>query len=201
MFNILNEAQKIQLASKRLHLQMLLQARRHIQSGIQFHWLDYFHTIKQLGMQYHIESLCHVTPAEQPFYIEAIKELNNPELNPDMITTSGEDILDKVLKDHPSTSAFKYVMGLPLLDTWNSNVGDMLGKAQELFQFEDGPVYFLSDDCSPVLQLQWNELTRHADEIFDDSCISLIFTDKEYSWIIFRSIELEWRCGRVIKNK
>lgn len=200
MFDNLNETQKIDLATKRLRLQMQLQARRHIQSGIQFHWLNYFNTIKQLGMQYSIESLCHVTAAEQPFYIEAIKALNHPELNADMITTSGEDILDKVLKDHPSTSAFKYVMDLPLLATWNTNVGDMLVKAQELLQFDDGPVYFLSDDCSPILQLQWNELTGHADEIFDDSCISLIFTDKDYSWIIFRSIENEWRCSKIIKN-
>ncbi len=196
----MNDAQKIQLASKRLRLQMKLQARRHIQLGIQFHWLGYFHTIKQLGMQYQIESLCHVTPAEQPFYIEAIKELNNPDLNPEMITTTGEGILDKVLKNHPSISAFKYVMDLPLLETWNTNAGDMLVKAQELLQFDDGPVYFLSDDCSPVLQLQWSELIKHAHEVFDDSCISLIFTDRDYSWIIFRSIENEWRSSRIIKN-
>ncbi len=196
----MNETQKIELATKRLRLQMQLQARSNIQRGIQFHWLNYFNAIKQLGMQYHIESLCHVTAAEQPFYIQAIKALNNPELNSDMITTSGEDILDKVLKDHPSTSAFKYVMDLSLLATWNTNAGDMLRKAQELLQFDDGPVYFLSNDCSPVLQLQWSELIKHANEIFDDSCISLIFTDKDYSWIIFRSIEYEWRCGRIIKN-
>ena len=191
----MNEAQKIQLTIKRQQLQMQLQARGRVQSGIQFHWLSYFNTIKQLGMQYHIESLCQVTAAELPFYTQAIQALNNPDLQPEMITICGESFLDNLFNDHPSTSAFKYVMDLPLLQTWNSNAVEMLQKAQELSQIRDEQVYFLSADCWPVMQLQWTELLQHANEIFDDSCISLVFTNKAKSWIIFRSIENEWRCG------
>ena len=191
----MNEAKKIQLATKRQHLQMQLQTRERVQSGIQFHWLSYFNTIKQLGMHYHMESLCQVTPTELPFYTEAIQALNNPDLQPEMITITGENILDNLFNDHPSTSAFKYVMDLPLLQTWNTNVVDMLRKALELLQIRDEQVYFLSADCWPVLQLQWIELLQHGNEIFDDSCISLVFTNKATSWTIFRSIENEWRCG------
>lgn len=196
----MNENQKELLAEKKKHLQIQLQAKEYIRRGITYHWLNYFSEIQNLGMEYHIEFLCMVTAEEQPYYTEALKDLKNPELKPEMVQVIAENPVDRILKKYPSTSHFKYVINLPLLSECDSDVSKMLRAAQDTLRIEAGPVFFFSSDCSPLLVLQWPELVEHANQIFDDNHISLIFTDPNTNWVIFRSIEEEWRCGFTGKN-
>jgi hypothetical protein len=191
----LHPAQKSALQQKRKHLQMQLQATEYINSGIKFHWLDYYNNIKALHLQCNIEWLCAATQAEQPYFAAAIKALDHPDLKPEMVMLTKESLLVKICKDFPSISHFKYVMDLPLLIEYERNTKEAMLLAQEQLKIEDSLVYFLSTDCCPLLQLHWAELLEHSNEIFDNSPTSLIFTDLNYNWIIFRSIENEWRCG------
>ena len=191
----MNPEQKSALEQKRKHLQMQLQAREYIKNGIQFHWLDYYNTIKALHLQCTIEWLCAATPEEQPYFAAAINALQHPDLKPEMVLITEESLLDKICNDFPTTSHFKYVMDLPLLKEYERNTIEALLMAQAQLQIKEGPVYFLSTDCCPLLMLNWAELLEHGNEIFDHAFTSLIFTDLNYKWIIFRSIENEWRCG------
>lgn len=191
----MNPAQKSALALKRKHLQMQLQATEYINSGIRFHWLDYYNNIKALKMQCDIEWLCAATREEQPYCAKAIETLNHPDLKPEMVMVTEESLLDKICRDFPSTSHFKYVMELPLLSDYGSNTKEALLLAQVQLKIENSPIFFLSTDCCPLLQLNWDELLEHCNQIFNNRFTSLIFTDLNYNWIIFRSIEFEWRCG------
>ena len=146
-------------------------------------------------MECNIEWPFTATPEEQPYFLAAIKALQHPEPKPEMVVVTEDSLHNKIYKDFPSTSHFKHVMDLPLLKTWETNASKELLNARKILQIIDGPVYFMSTDCSPVIELQWKELIQYADTIFDDSRISLIFTDPGYNWVIFHSIEYEWRCG------
>ena len=196
----MNKNQQATLAEKRKRLHLKLEAQTAIFERIQFHWLGYFKTIKLLGIFYSIDYLCTANREELPHYSAAIEKLNMPDLSTAPIKPTGEGIWQKVFDKYPSTSAFKYVMDLPLLGAYNTDVSAMLQKAADVLMIKEGQVFFLSSDCSPVLELKWNELLKHGSDIFDDSCISLVFTDEDFSWIIFRSIENEWRCGFTGKN-
>ncbi len=191
----MNPERKSALEQKRKHLQIQLQATEYINSGIQFHWLDYYNSIKALHMQCNIEWLCTATPEEQPYYAKAIEALDHPDLKPEMVVVTDESLLDKICKDFPSTSHFKYVMDLPLLLEYGSYTKEALLMAKEKLAINDKLVYFLSTDCCPLVQLNWDELLEYCNEIFDNRMTSLIFTDLNNNWIIFRSIEEEWRCG------
>ena len=151
-------------------------------------------------MQCNIEWLCSATPEQQRYFAAAIKALQHPDLNTEMVVVVEESLLDKICKDFPSISYFKYVMDLPLLIEYESNTKEALLLAQKQLKTEDCLIYFLSNDCCPLLQLRWGELVQHSNEIFNNNFTSLIFADLDYNWIIFRSIENEWRCG-FIKNK
>ena len=196
----MNIEQKSSLEQKRKHLLKQLQATEYINRGIRFHWLDYYDSIKSVHMQCNIEWLCAATSEEQPYFAAAIKSLNQFDLKPEMVVVTDESLLDKICKDFPSTSHFKYVMDLPLLIEYEGNTKEALLLAQERLKIKDSLIYFLSTDCCPLLKLDWRELVEHSNEIFNDSHTSLIFTDLNYNWIIFRSIENEWRCG-LTKNK
>lgn len=197
----MNPEQKSALEQKRKHLQMQLQATEYINSGIQFHWLDYYNNIKALHLHCTIEWLCAATGEEQPYFEAAIKALHHPDLKPGMVMVTEESLLDKICKDFPSTSHFKYVMDLPLLKEYGNDTKEALLLAQEQLKIDDSLVYFLSTDCCPLLQLHWEEILEHSNEIFNHSATSLIFTDLNYNWIIFRSIENEWRCGFTNKKQ
>ena len=191
----MKENQKAALELKRKHLHLQLHAKEYIYRGIQFHWLEYFNALKKAGLQFEIEYLLTTTKEEEIFYKEAIEKVNNSDLNSNLAKVIPESLHDILLTDFPSISSFKYVMNLPLLNSYETDTSKMLLASQKFLDFKEEEVYFLSSDCSPLLKLRWNELIVHANDIFDDSLISLIFTDLNNKWIIFRSIENEWRCG------
>lgn len=191
----MKENQKTTLELKRKHVQLKLQARQFIYRGVEFYWLDYFNTIKKLGLQFEIEYLCTVTQEEESYYKEAVEKINNPDLNPTFVKVISESLHDKMFSTFPSISAFKYVMNLPMLHCCESDSKKMLLAAQEILQIKDEEIYFLSTDCSPLLKLRWSELIMYSNEIFNDGLMSFVFTDINNTWIIFKSIENEWRCG------
>lgn len=191
----MNKNQRQSLADKRSRLQKKIQVQKYVRQGIEFHWLEYYNTIKKLGLSCHIEFLCTCTADEQPYFEEAISDLNHPDLKPGMLQITNESLVDRIFKKYPSTSPFKYVMDLPVLSETETDVSKMLKEAQHRLGFKDDQIYFFSSDCSPLILLQWNQLVEQANRIFDDSNISLIFTDPGTNWIVFRSIEEEWRFG------
>ena len=191
----MKESEKTLLLLKRKQLQLKLQATGYVKMGITFHWLDYFRTIKQLGIFYQIDYLCYGTEEEKPYLQKAIVALKEPFLLPEMVTNTNDGTRERILELYPSVSDFKYIMNLPLLDEHNTDVEAMLGKAGLLLQCSNGPVYFFSPDASPVMQLNWEDLLANGNKIFNDGILSLVFTDLSGKWIIFRSIEHEWRAG------
>ena len=196
----LNKDQHITLIAKRRQLHLKLEAQAVIYNSILFHWLGYFQTIKRLGLFHKIEYLCTATLEALPYYTAALAGVNGLHQSAGQVLTNDEGRREQILAAYPSASPFKYVMNLPLLDECNQDVAAMLKKAQLSLQINNGPIYFFSPECSPVLQLKWDEILQHGNEIFDDSCISLVFISEDHSWIIFRSIENEWRCGLIEKR-
>ena len=191
----MTESQKDLLVLKRRQLQLKLQATVQVKMGIVFHWLDYFHTIQQLGIFYQIDYLCYGTEEEKPYLQKAILALREPFLLPKMVTNNRDGTRERILDLYPSVSDFKYIMDLPLLDENNTDVEAMLGKASKLLNCKSEKVYFFSSDASPVIQLNWQDLLTNGNKIFNDGIHSLVFTDLSNKWVIFRSIEHEWRAG------
>lgn len=191
----MTELQKDLLVLKRRQLQLKLQATEQVKMGIVFHWLDYFHTIQQLGIFYQIDYLCYGTEEEKPYLQKAILALKEPFLLPKMVTNTRDGTRERILELYPSVSDFKYIMDLPLLDENNTDVEAMLGKASQLLNCKSEKVYFFSSDASPVIQLNWQDLLTNGNKIFNDGIHSLVFTDLSNKWVIFRSIEHEWRAG------
>ena len=191
----MTESQKVLLVLKRRQLQLKLQATVQVKMGIVFHWLDYFHTIQQLGIFYQIDYLCYGTEEEKPYLQKAILALREPFLLPKMVTNNRDGTRESILDLYPSVSDFKYIMDLPLLHENNTDVEAMLGKASQLLNCKSEKVYFFSPDASPVIQLNWQDLLTNGNKIFNDGIHSLVFTDLSNKWVIFRSIEHEWRAG------
>ena len=191
----MNEEQKLFLEQKRKQLQFQLEVNAAVYREIEFHWLDYFNSINKLQLPYSIEYLCAVTENEKPFYDKAIQNLQNPFLTEELVTINNQSLHDKFFAAFPSTSLFKYVIDLTVLNSSNENAQEILLAAQKQLNFNDKEVYFFSTDCLPLLKLQWKDLLKHGNEIFNHANTSLVFTNISNSWIIFRSIENEWRYG------
>lgn len=189
------ESEKDLLTLKRRQLQLTLQANSYVKMGIAFHWLDYLKTIRQLGIFYKIEYLCFGTEEERPYLQKAILKLEDSFVSPELVTSSDNGLRERILELYPSVSEFKYIMDLPLLDENNTDVEAVLHKAGQLFHCKSEPVYFFSTDASPVIQINWEDLLANGNKIFNDGILSLVFTDLSNKWIIFRSIEHEWRAG------
>jgi hypothetical protein len=193
----MKEADKDLLFIKRKQLHLKLQAADYVKTGITYHWLDYFKTIQGLGIFFEIDYLCYGSEEEIPPIQDAIRALNEPYLLPEMVIHNPGGIREQILQLYPSVSDFKYVMNLPLLDEYNTDTAAMLSKARQLLGCSNELVYFFSTDASPVTRLNWEDLLANANRIFDDGIISLVFIDISRQWIIFRSIENEWRAGFV----
>lgn len=192
----MTEEQKRQAEEKKLNIKRGQDASEYVDRFISHYWLDYFREIQSIGMKHSVVEFIRCTEVELPFMQRAVEKLNDPILNELPVVTHGEPLLDLIFDDFPSLHPTKYVIDVPVQGEFGASPSQILAQAQKDLKADQSWVDFLSNDTAPVLRLDFSELIVHADQLFDDGgLITLIFADPNKKWIIFRSIEEEWRWG------
>lgn len=180
------------LEEKRKALQLKLKIDNEIKSDIVYHWLDYYKEMLEFGMQVEIIYLQQCSKELLGLYRSRIAALNNDLLDPDKVIEKENPWISRIFNRFPSISDFKYEIEAPMLENTGS-VSEMLQLSAQALQINPTDIIFLSNDFSPVVKLKWEELLKNADPLFNDGGITtLIFTDPNFNWIIFRSIEEQW---------
>ena len=193
----MNNEKKDILSEKRKQLQLKLTAQELVKRNVVYHWIEIFEAIKQSGVNYQIEYLCIVNEEIHPYVLQAVEELKRDEFNQSLVRIGDETEMDTFFRKYPSIEPLKYIPDLPVLSN-SDNLKLVFEQADKLLDFKNEPVYFLSPDWWPVLQLNWEDVLKNGDEIFADIPLSLLFTDKFFKKILFKSIEDEWRISKPI---
>jgi hypothetical protein len=188
----LNNEKKNILSEKRRQLQLKLNAQELVERKIVYHWLEVFEAIKQSGINYQIEYLCIVSEEIHPYVLQAVEDLNNPEFNEGLVRKDSETEMDAFFRKYPSIEPLKYIPDLPVL-TDSDNLNFVFEQANEQIGFGNESVYFLSPDWWPVLKLNWQDIKQQGAEIFANTPLPFLFTDKSHQKILFKSLEDEWR--------
>ncbi len=165
------------------------------------YWYPILEVINQEGVPWKLEYLDCVTGPAFEFWQEELKKSpwNKYDLSPEVVQER-EDLYfhDKVLSTYPGTLPLRY---LPELSNQFNQPQDpiriTLEKCITALKLPEQPVYFFLSRFSPVLVLPLSDLLRLANDavlpLFEDVCITSNHTD----WLIFRSMEDEWRFGRL----
>ena len=185
------------LSEKRKQLQLKLTAQDLVKRNIVYHWMEIFENIKQSGISYQIEYLCIVNEELHPYVLNEVNELKHPEFNQSLVRKGDEIEMDTFFRKYPSIEPLKYIPDLPVLSN-SDNLKLVFEQADELLDFKNEPVYFLSPDWWPVLQLNWQDVLKYGQAIFSDIPLPFLFTDKSLQKILFKSIEDEWRISKSI---
>ncbi len=189
----MDELSKNKLNQKKADIQKRIKIDAEINSGIIFHWLDYYQEMIDFGMKVKILYLHQVENQDLELYRTRIENLENPLLKSADIIPVYNPLMDRVFDRFPSNSYFKYEIDAPALAAPADDVSENLNNAAKLLNVKPTKVLFMSNDFLPVVELEWAELLKYGHQLFNDGGrTTLVFTDPDFKWIIFRSIEEKW---------
>jgi hypothetical protein len=154
--------------------------------------LEVFERIEQAGVTYSFKELCVVREELAPFVQDVVRQINHPFIHPSLVQVGLSTMMDNVFDRFPSTGLLKYTMDIPLLPVQTEDLSLIFEKADQLVRFENEPVFFLSPDWSPVMELCWRDVVNCGPSVFSDIPVSFLFINESMTKILFKSIEDEW---------
>lgn len=193
----MNDRQLENLSAKRSTLQNQLKIKEQV-SVYLAPWLPSYQYILEHNLSCQIEYLNCVSSSVYDFWKDALHQepLAAFNFSPDHIRKDMYlYIHEKLAEKFPGIYPLRYMPDLPYkINYHESNPEVILPKAMRSLGISNQPVYFFYNRFSPVLRMMSNdvvELSALLMEIPEDTCI--LATD--FSWLIFRSLENEWRWG------
>jgi len=189
----MEENKKILLNNKLEQIKLKLQAREYVHRKISYHWLEILDTIKAANIGYHVEYLCMVPEESYNYFMDAIHELKRPEFSSSLVRINESSMMDDIFDIYPSIDNFKYIMNLPILASPNTDFDTIIKQTNQLPDFGEDPVYFLSPDWSPLIRINWKDVIDKGAEVFNHIPLPFLFTNSTYSKILFKSLKDEWR--------
>lgn len=193
----MNDSQSENLLAKRSTLQNQLKIKEQVSVYI-VPWLPSYRLILDHNVSAQIEYLNCVSSSVHDLWKDALKQepLSSFEFSPEHIKKDMYlYIHEKLAEKFPGIYPLRYMPDLPYKINYHESSPEViLPKAMRSLGISNQPVYFFHNRFSPVLRMMSNdvvELSTLLMEIPEDTCI--LSTD--FSWLIFRSLENEWRWG------
>lgn len=195
------EKRQRQLLKEKLRtLQFELQAKEIVERSIGDVWPLLFQHLLEQGVAFNLVYLARVEAAIHPYVVQAVS--TSPlAVFPFPVTAVAPGkpfIHDELYERFPPAYPLRYMPDLEgQAVTGRETSAQILRQAGDWLGITDQPVYFLYNRFYPVITMRFEDLLRHAEMLMDgtdlpeDCCIM----PTDFSWLIFRSLEEEWRWG------
>lgn len=195
----MDEAQRTKALEKRQQLQTKIKVRDNIKMHLEY-WLHIYDIILAQQINHSLYQLVRVNEADYSFWCDELKTVPLKDYNFPETTILKEDspnISRLIGEAYPNTYPLRY---MPALDelydySYEDNVSNLKNAVQQLEIDPDQEVYFWYVHYTPILKIKLKTLVEHAFDLLDFPFHEVIITPLDLSWMIFRSLEDEWRCG------
>lgn len=193
----MNPEQSTRLQEKKYCLQRSLQVKEQISRRIE-PWIDTYHKILEHGLDCKVEYLHCIDEETMEHWIEALGSGPIAAFNFDISTVlrKGRECIQQRLEEKfPGIYPLRYMPELAFrINFPESTPGVIVQKAMNSLGVMNEPVYIFFNRFSPVIKMNSSdvpEIITHLTDLPEDLCI---LAESE-QWLIFRSLEDEWRWG------
>ncbi|MDQ8003146.1 MAG: hypothetical protein REI64_00025 [Pedobacter sp.] len=199
----MNENQKGALAAKKHQIQLRIRVDDFIDRHL-LNWLEIYETILSCNIDYELVQLANVAEEEIIFWEKALAKapFNTYNFDTKNLNTDEEKSISGILYDiYPSTYPLRFMPSdiLPYLisDKAEEIITDF---AQQLGLSLNQEVYLMYLYYTPIVKLKLKDIIAYAPQLYDFPMEDILIAATSFDWIIFRSMEDEWRfCRRTTK--
>ena len=195
----MDENQQQSLAAKRKQLQLRIKVDEFIDAHF-LNWLEIYDVFAANNIVHELVQLANVTPEEISFWEKrmATEPFSKFNFDTEKLNTDDErNIFNELYRSFPSNYPLRFMPNgsSPELisDSPNGIIQDF---AQQLGVNLDMEVYFMYLYYTPVLKLKLKAIVEHAEQLYDFPMDDIVIAAPNFDWLIFRSMEEEWRFCR-----
>lgn len=192
----MDENLKNKLEEKKKQIQLRIKVDEFIDARLK-PWLEIYEIILANNIAHKLVQLDNVSQEEISFWGEKMNSQPFSKFNFDLLTLNTDDeknIVSQLYDIYPSTYPLRYMPSdiVPSLasDQPNEIIIDF---AKQLKVNLDEEVYLMYLYYCPVLKMKLSDIIKHAQLLYDFPTDDILITSPNFSWIIFRSMEEEWR--------
>lgn len=164
------------------------------------YWLEIYNVILEQQIEHCLHQLAIVDEEHYPFWLDELKtaplkDYRFPETS--ILLEDSIDISQLIGESYPNTYPLRYMPALNELNdySYEDNVSNLKNAVQQLAIDIEQEVYFWYVYYTPILKIKLKTLVEHAFELLDFPSHEVIIVPLDLNWMIFRSLEDEWRCG------
>lgn len=192
----MDENQKNSLAAKKHQIQLRIKVDEFIETRLK-HWLEIYEIILANHIEHELIQLANIEEEEISFWEKrmAIEPFAKFRFNLDKLTE--KNIFSKLYSIFPSTYPLRFMPS----DIGPSLVSDkaeeiIVDFGQRLKVDLEEEVYLMYLYYAPVLKLKLRDIIANAEELYNFPMDDILIASPSFDWIIFRSMEDEWRFCR-----
>ena len=196
----MREDQRVNLENKKKVLHQKLLVEKEIYQLQQF----YIPFLEKLPRPFNFEYFQCVAEENKSLWLSAIENppLSDLSIPADAIKVCDQSIHEKMMDAFPGYLPLRYMPCLPFHIHLQENIDEVLpGAIKSLGVKEKEEVYLFFTRHQPVLRISITDILRLNEDDFpwsEDLCI----LSKDLQWLIFRSLEDEWRWGtKAMENR
>ena len=162
---------------------------------------DHLVRLQQLAIPYQPVYLVRAADGEKPYWQQVLSGEPWPTLGlheGHLLEGDTYPVQAQTVARFGSTHPLRYVPGLPVKAAYEEDTALMVRKAvEELGMTHAEPLYFFLPRFPLVLQMNVETAVQWATDLFDTPLQEdIVLVAPDYRWMIFRSLENEWRYGR-----
>lgn len=199
----MNENQKSTLTAKKHQIQLRIRVDDFIDRHL-LNWLEIYDILLNQSIRHEIVQLANVAEEEIIFWEKALAKapFNTYNFDTKNLNTDEEKSISGLLYDiYPSTYPLRFMPSdiLPYLisDKPEEIINDF---AQQLGVSLEEEVYLMHLYYAPIVKLKLKDIIAYAPQLYNFPMEDILIATPGFDWIIFRSMEDEWRfCRRTTK--
>jgi|GEM_PF-5602977 len=194
---MINKEQKEKLENKRYQLQLKLNVAERWKK-LEAAWNDYFVKFTDHNIPFRIVYAECVQQEDLPYWKEVVQHKNSsiPFDIDHFILSDHYPIHEKAYKIFGDTNPVRYVPDLPVKAQYEEDANKIIAEAIAELDLTDDTIYYFLSRFPIALEINLSTVQQFAAQIFDMPIgEDIILVSKDFNWMIFRSLENEWRYG------
>ncbi len=192
----MDENLKNKLEEKKKQIQLRIKVDEFIDARLK-PWLEIYEIILANNIAHKLVQLDNVSQEEISFWGEKMNSQPFSKFNFDLLTLNTDDeknIVSQLYDIYPSTYPLRYMPSDIVTSLASGQPNEIIiDFAKQLKVNLDEEVYLMYLYYSPVLKLKLADIINNSAALYDFPMDDILIASPDFSWIIFRSMEEEWR--------
>lgn len=160
-------------------------------------WLPVYKYLLQHHIHHRIEYLAAIKEEERPYWERAIRGVQDeyPQLSESQFIVAEANPAHVAVLDYfPNTHPLRYVPDLPVVFRFEGDLQKAMNTCRS-FLHDVSEVFLFYEQYTPLLRIGLDDLCKHAAHLMEP-LDNVFVTSPDYRFLIFKSLEDEWRAGR-----